>query len=187
MQNWPTPANVKQLRGFPGLIGYYRKFIKGYSLLSKLLADLLKKNAFSWSDKAEQAFLKLKEAMTTAPVLALPNLQDQFVIETDASGSGIGAVLMQQGQPIAYVSKPLAPRHQGLSTYEKELLVLVYVVEKWKPYVIGSPFLVKIDHFSLKYILEQKISTPFQVKQLLKLLGLDYTIIYKKREGEHHC
>jgi len=180
MQKWPAPTTVKQLRGFLGFTGYYRKFIRGYSLLSKPLIDLLKKNAFSWSDKVQQAFLQLKEAMMTAPVLALPNLQDQFVIETDASGIGIGAVLMQQGHPIAYISKTLALKHQCLSTYEKELLSLVYAVEKWRAYVIGSYFLVKTDHCSLKYLIEQKISTLFQAKLLPKLLGLDYTILYKK-------
>ena len=180
MQNWPTPTTVKQLRGFLGLTGYYRKFIKGYSHISKPLTELLKKNAFSWTEQAEQAFLQLKTAMSTAPVLALPNLQDQFVIETDASGLGIGAVLMQRGHPLAYISKTLAPRHLGLSTYEKELLALVYAVEKWRPYLMSSPFLVKTDHYSLKYLVDQKISTPLQAKLLPKLLGLDYTIVYKK-------
>ena len=122
MLNWPVPTTIKQLRGFLGLIGYYRKFIKGYSLISKPLTDLLKKNAFQWNPKAEQAFITLKSVMTTAPVLALPNFQEQVIIETDALGVGIGAVLMQQGHPIAFISKNFAPKHHGLSAYEKELM-----------------------------------------------------------------
>ena len=89
---------------------------------------------------------------------------------------------MQQGNPIAYISKTLAPRHQSLFTYEKELLALVYAVEKWRSYLVGSHFLVKTDHFNLKYILEQQISTPFQAKLLPKLLGLDYTYFTKREE-----
>jgi len=87
---------------------------------------------------------------------------------------------MQQRHPIAFISRALAPKHHSISAYEKELLALVFVVDKWRPYLIGSHFIVKTDHFSLKYLLEQKIATLFQAKLLPKLLGLDYTVIYKK-------
>jgi len=80
---------------------------------------------------------------------------------------------------MAYISKALAPEHQGLSAM-KELLALVYAVEKWRPYLVGTHFIIKTDHFSLKYLQEQKISTPFQSKLLPKLLGLDYDTIYEK-------
>lgn len=92
--------------------------------------------------------------MATVPVLTIPDFTKTFVIETDASGGGIGAAMMQEGKPLAYISKTLSQRHQALSTYEKELLAVVYAVEKWRSYLIGRHFVVEIDHFSLKYILE---------------------------------
>jgi hypothetical protein len=122
MQSWPQPTNIKQLRGFLGLTGYYRRFVKGYALISQPLTKLLKKNSFKWSTEAQAAFERLKQAMVQAPVLKLPNFNEIFTIETDASLEGIGAVLQQGGHPVAYFSKTLAPRHHTLSTYEKELL-----------------------------------------------------------------
>lgn len=150
--------------------------------LSVPLTNLLKKNAFQWSDDAQIAFNKLKEAMSSAPVLKLHDFTKEFVIETDASGYGLGVVLMQGGHPLAYISKHLASKHMSLSAYEKELMAMVLAVEKWKPYLAGRHFVIKTYHFSLKYILGQKISTPFQSKWLPKLLGLDYDILFKKEK-----
>lgn len=102
--------------------------------------------------------------MISAPVLALPDFTKGFVLEIDASRSGIGAVLMEESHPIAYFSKALSPRHQTLSIYEKEFMELVLAVEKWRPYLLGRHFVIKTDHFGLKYLVEQKITTSFQCK-----------------------
>lgn len=173
MKHWPIPKKIKELRGFLGLTGYYRKFVRNYGILSKPLTELLKKNAFCWNVEAQQAFDQLKTAMSTAPVLTLPDFTQPFIVETDASLNGIGAVLIQNNRPIAYLSKKFGIKSQALSTYEKELLALFTAVTKWRHYLLGNEFLIRTDKISLKYLLEQRINTPMQHRGLSKLLGLN--------------
>ncbi|KAJ1700817.1 hypothetical protein LUZ63_000596 [Rhynchospora breviuscula] len=185
MCNWPSPRTVKELRGFLGLTGYYRKFVKNYGIIAKPLIDQLKKNSFNWNDKAEMAFNTLKSTIASAPVLAMPDFTQPFVLETDACdkgiGKGIGAVLMQNRQPLAYLSKSLGPKSIGLSTYEKEFLALLTAVQKWKHYLIRGQFIIKTDQIALKHLLEQRVNHAMQHKGLCKLMGLDYKIEYKRK------
>lgn len=116
MRNWSSPTNVRQVCGFLGLAGYYRKFVCKFGLISRPLTDLLKKQSvFVWTEEKEESFQALKKALVTAPVLALPDFSKTFELETDASNKGIGTVLMQEGHPVAYLSKLLGPQTQGLS------------------------------------------------------------------------
>ncbi|KAK4406528.1 Retrovirus-related Pol polyprotein from transposon.6 [Sesamum angolense] len=132
--------------GFLGLTGYYRKFVKGYRMISKPPTELLKKDNFEWTDDATNAFESLKQAMISAPVLTLPNFSKSFVVEANACDKGIGAVLMQEHRHIAYLSNALSLRNQGLSIYEKEFLAILQAVHKWKHYLIGYHFIIKTDH-----------------------------------------
>lgn len=191
MLKWPRQISIKELRGFLGLIGYYRRFIPLTSLLkkgnfawteviSKPLTSLLKKGNFAWTAEATTAFERLKNTMVKAPVLVLPDFSKPFTVEVDASGLGIGAILIQDHHPMAYLSQALNPKDQGLSTYEKELLALLLVVDKWRHYLQQNFFTVKTDHFSLKFLKDQRISTMLQHKGLTKLLGLNFDIQYRK-------
>jgi hypothetical protein len=180
MVEWPFPKFLKALRGFLGLTGYYRKFIRGYGSIAAPLTQMLRKNSFAWTVAAQAAFEALKQAMTQAPVLALPNFSQPFIIECDASGVGVGAVLMQENRPIAFLSQALKGKALHMSTYEKELFPLVTAVHKWRPYLLGQSFVIRTDQQSLKFLLEQKVGTPFQQRWLTKLLGYDFLVEYKK-------
>jgi len=180
MIQWPKPTSVKALRGFLGLTGYYRKFIQGYGDIAGPLTQLLKKGAFEWSEVADLAFNKFKRAMTTGPVLALPDFNKSFVVECDASGTGIGAILMQDLKPIAYFSQAIKGKNLAKSTYEKEMMALIAAVQKWRPYLLGQKFVVRTDQKSLRHLFEQTITTEAQQKWLVKLMGYDFTIEYKK-------
>jgi hypothetical protein len=158
--SWPTPQTVKQLRGFLGLTGYYQKFVQHYGLLARPLTDLLRKGCqFQWTPAAEQAFQLLKERLVQAPVLSVPNFEQPFVLETDASDFGIGAVLMQFGHPIAYLNKHLCPCNQTLSVYEKECLAILMAIDKWRPYLQHRRFTIRTDHKSLLHLTEQRITS----------------------------
>ena len=180
MVRWPTPTNVTQLRGILGMTGYYRRYIKDYGIICRPLFMALKKDGFIWGEAQQQAFEKLKHIMTKAPVLALPDHTKPFVLEADASGYGIGAVLMQNQRPIAYMSKAIGPKAAGLSTYDKEALAILEALKKWKHYFAGSKLVIRTDQQSLKYIQEQRLAEGVQHKLLIKLLGFDYQVEYKK-------
>ncbi|RLN33026.1 putative retroelement [Panicum miliaceum] len=179
IHDWPIPRSARAVRGFLGLAGYYRKFVHNYGVVAAPLTALLKKDGFSWTAAATAAFDALKAAVTSAPVLAMPDFAKPFVVECDASSHGFGAVLVQEGHPIAFFSRPVAPRHQSLAAYERELIGLVQAVRHWRPYLWGRRFVVKTDHYSLKYLLDQRLATIPQHHWVGKLLGFDFSVEYK--------
>lgn len=178
---WPLPSNVKEVRGFLGLAGYYCKFVRHFGILSRPLTNLLKENVvFHWTAETQASFDALKTALTSAPVLALPDFSKTFEIETYASAVGVGAVLMQEGHPLAFLSKALGPRNRGLSTYEKECLAILLAIDHWRSYLQGAEFVIRTDQRSLIHLGDQKLATAWQQKALTKLMGLQYRLVYKK-------
>jgi hypothetical protein len=176
---WPVPRSARVVRGFLSLAGYYRKFVHNYGTVTVPLTALLKKDGFSWNEDATVAFVALKDAITSAPILAMPDFNKPFVVKCDASSHGFGAVLIQDGHPIAFFSRPVAPRHRALAAYERELIRLVQAVRHWRLYLWGRRFLVKTDHYSLKYLLDQRLATIPQHHWVGKLLGFDFAVEYK--------
>ncbi|XP_061372918.1 uncharacterized protein LOC133315333 [Gastrolobium bilobum] len=148
VSEWPTPTTVTQIRAFLGLSGYYQKFIKGYAQTAFPISDLLTKGKFHWTEEANTTFMELKTCLTEAPILTLPDFQKQFIIETDSSGTGIGAVLLQDRKTLAYFSKKLFPRMQTQSTYIREMYAITSAVGKWRQYLLGSSFVIRTDHDS---------------------------------------
>jgi hypothetical protein len=130
--DWPTPKNVTELRSFFRLCSYYRWFVWGFSHLGAPLIDLKKHGAFIWIDKSQEDFDHMKEVMGTCPVLALPNFTLPFVLECDASGEGIGAVLMQGGHPIVFERQKIIQPERLYSIYDKEMLAIMHALTKFR-------------------------------------------------------
>jgi hypothetical protein len=176
---WPSPWTLHALHGFLGLSGYYYKFIAQYGDVARPLTTLLKRYAFSWSPEAEQAFQALKQALITAPLLQLLDFDKEIVVECDTLGSGFGAVLHQGTGPIAFFTRAIAAHHAKLLAYERELIGLVKATRHWRPYLWGRSLMICIDHFSLKYILDQRLTTIPQHTWVSKLFGYDFKVEYR--------
>ncbi|KAH0672193.1 hypothetical protein KY284_023280 [Solanum tuberosum] len=143
------------------------------------LTDLLRKYAFVWDVTTLTAFETPKDKLSFTPVLALPNFSQEFQLETDASGRGIGAVLSQIRHPVAYISQKLSTQRQGASSYHREMFAIIQAVSKWRQYLLGHKFTIYTDQQSLKNLTNQAIQTPEQQKWLSKLVGYYFQIIYR--------
>jgi hypothetical protein len=153
---WKPPTTVHQVQSFLGLAGYYRRFILDFSKLVKPITSLLKNDTkFNWSLRCNEAFEQLKVLLTTAPVLAQPDIEKPFDVYCDASGSGLGCVLMQEGRVIAYVSRQLRRHEEHYPTHDLELAVVVHALKIWRHYLLGNICHIYTDHKSLKYIFTQ--------------------------------
>ena len=163
VKDWPRPKNVKQVRGFLGLAGYYRRFIKGFSEIARPLTVLTKKDVpFIWSEVCKSAFLALREALVSEPIVSHPNHQLPFVLTCDASNIAVGAVLsqIQDGveKVIAYHSSALSDTEQRYCAFDREFLAIVSGVRKFKHYLAGSKFTIYTDHRPLVNIRTMQLS-----------------------------
>ena len=181
IKNWPTPINVSQVRSFHGLTGFYRCFVKNFSTIAAPLNELTKKGVeFVWGKSQENAFQELKKSLTLAPLLALPDFNKSFEIECDASGIGIGGVLMQEGKPISYFSEKLGGAQLNYPVYDKELYALVRVLETWQHYLWPKEFIIHSDHEALKYLKGQAKLNRRHAKLVEFIESFPYIVKYKK-------
>ena len=184
----PRPSTKRQIKSFLGLAGFYRRFIPNFSSIASPLTDLTKKNRPNsikdWQDHHERAFQTLKNRLTSSPILRLPVFQEgkPFVLRTDASDIGLGAVLLQdfEGEgrlPIAYASKKLLPRERNYSVIEKECLGIIWGVEKFRKYLYGVDFLLETDHKPLSYMQTAKVLNPRIMRWAMKLQPYRFRIV----------
>jgi len=189
VKNFPIPKNVSELRSFIGLASYYRRFIKDFSKIAKPLTDLFQKERdYEWNTKQEESFEKLKEKLTTTPVLMFPDFEKEFVLYTDASGYALGAVLSQKGKDekehvIAYASKSLTKAEQNYSTTELECYAVIWGIEKFHHYLAGRKFKVVTDHYALKWLQTAALKGR-RARWILRLQPYDFEVVYK--EGRKH-
>lgn len=174
--NAPRPTTKKQVKAFIGLAGFYRKFIQNFSTIAVPLTNLTKKgqpNTVIWGEAEERAFDQLKSKLTSDPILKLPDLGKEYVLRTDASGEGLGAVLLQEENdqlfPVAYASRKLLDREKRYSTIERECLAIVWAVDKFSRYLYGRAFSLETDHQPLLYLNKQKVSNSRLMRWALLL------------------
>ncbi|GJS42294.1 putative reverse transcriptase domain-containing protein [Tanacetum coccineum] len=179
VKNWASPATPTEIRQFLGLVGYYRRFIKDFLKITKSLTELTQKNKkYIWGKDQESAFQLLKQKLCEAPILALPEGNDDFVVYCDASHQGLGAVLMQREKVIAYASRQLKPNEENYTTHDLELGAVVFALKIWRHYLYGTKCTVFTDHKSLQHILNQKELNMRQRRWLELLADYDCEIRY---------
>uniref|UniRef100_A0A8P4GJA5 Gypsy retrotransposon integrase-like protein 1 n=1 Tax=Dicentrarchus labrax TaxID=13489 RepID=A0A8P4GJA5_DICLA len=186
--DWPSPTTRKQLQRFLGFANFYRRFIRNYSKVAAPLTKLTSvKVPFAWSPEAENAFLALKELFTSAPVLHHPDPSLQFVVEVDASDTGVGAVLSQRSpkdqklHPCAFLSRRLSPAERNYDVGNRELLAVVVALQEWRHWLEGAalPFIVWTDHKNLAYLRSAKRLNSRQARWALFLDRFVFTLTYR--------
>lgn len=189
VRNWPVPQNKKQIRSFLGFCSYYRKFIKGFSSIAKPLYNLTKNaSRFEWTTQCQETFNSLKQVLTSSSVLSFPKENGMFILDTDASNLGIGAVLSQEQngieKVIAYYSRTLNNSEKNYCVTRKELLAVIDSIKSFHHYLYGRGFVVRTDHISLKWLMSFKNLEGQLARWLERLQQYDFEIIYRK--GQSH-
>ncbi|GJY38677.1 putative reverse transcriptase domain-containing protein, partial [Tanacetum coccineum] len=179
IKDWESPKTPTEIRQFLGLAGYYRRFIEGFSKIAKPMTKLTQKSVkFNWGEKEETAFQTLKQKLCSAPILALPEGSENFVVYCDASHKGLGAVLMQKEKVIAYASRQLKIHEKNYTTHDLELGAVVFALKMWRHYLYGTKCVVFTDHKSLQHILDQKELNMRQRRWLELLSDYDCELRY---------
>uniref|UniRef100_A0A3B1IW44 ribonuclease H n=1 Tax=Astyanax mexicanus TaxID=7994 RepID=A0A3B1IW44_ASTMX len=189
VRDWPVPRNAKMVRSFVGLASYYRRFIRGFADVAAPLHNLTRPGVtFRWSDEAERAFGELKRRLCNAPVLAYPNMSESFIVDTDASDRGLGAVLSQvqdgSERVIAYYSRRLDKAERNYCVTRRELLAVVEGLKHFRPYVYGVPFLLRTDHASLQWLMRFREPEGQLARWISRLQEFSFEVVH--RPGRSH-
>src|SRR6185295_8733487 len=199
VMDWKPPTSVHQIRSFLGLAGYYRRFIPDFSRIAKPMTKLLKKGVkYNWDAKCDEAFHTLRAHLTTAPVLAQPDNSKSYDVYCDASGTGLGCVLMQENRVIAYASRALRPHEINYPTHNLELAAVIHALKIWRHYLMGTHYNIFTDHKSLKYIFTQSNLNMRQRRWLELIKDYDLEVHYHpgkanvvadalSRKSQCHC
>ncbi|PKU81321.1 RNA-directed DNA polymerase [Dendrobium catenatum] len=182
--NWPTPKSFTEIRSFHGLANFYRRFIYNFSSVMAPITDCLKMKQFQWGEDQANSFDQIKVALSSAPVLALPNFDKPFHVDTDASGIGIGAVLSQENWPVEFFSEKLCPSRQKWSVYEQELYAVVRALKQWEPYLLHQEFVLCSDHRTLQFINKQKHINRMHARWILFLQR--FLFVLKHKSGKQN-
>src|SRR6202051_3891419 len=182
--SWPPPKNIHELRSFLGLAGYYRRFVKDFSMIASPLSVLLHKDTkYEWGAGQEQAYTELKQAVSTAPILIIPDPHLPYTVVTDASGYAIGAALCQDHgnglQPCAFLSRKMNDHERNYAVHEQELLAIVHALREWRHYLLGNRITIITDHRSLQYLSTQDKLSARQTRWSEFLQQFDYDIKYR--------
>ena len=187
VQDFQAPKTKKHVRAFLGLTGYYRRFIPNYADTASPLTDLTRKDAPNkvvWTPHCQDSFVHLKHALSSSPILRSPDFNRQFILQTDASDRGVGAVLSQRDddgtdRPVGFFSKKLLPRESRYSTVEKECLAIKLATHAFRVYLLGRPFIIQTDHHSLRWLDQLKDSNSRLTRWSLALQPYTYTVEYR--------
>ncbi|GJR94668.1 putative reverse transcriptase domain-containing protein [Tanacetum coccineum] len=183
IKDWASPKTPTEIRQFLGLAGYYRRFIEGFSKIAKSMTKLTQKGIkFDWGEKEENAFQLIKQKLCSAPILALPEGSEDFVVYCDASHKGLGVVLMQREKVIAYASRQLKIHEKNYTTHDLELGSVVFALKIWRHYLYGTKCTMFTDHKSLQHILDQK-ELNMRQRRWLELLS-DYDCDIRYHQGK---
>ncbi|GJY48462.1 putative reverse transcriptase domain-containing protein [Tanacetum coccineum] len=187
IKDWASPKSPTEIRQFLGLAGYYQRFIEGFSKIAKPITKLTQKKVkFVWGDKQEAAFQLLKKKLCSAPILALPEGSEDFIVYCDASIKGLGAVLMQREKVIAYASRQLKIHEKNYTTHDLELGAVVFALKIWRHYLYGTKCTVFTDHKSLQHILDQK-ELNMRQRRCLSICHVIYDLRYSLSPRESKC
>ena len=179
MKTWPVPKSITDVRSFHGLASFYRRFVKNFSTIMAPITECMKKGSFEWTRAAHDAFELIKQKLCESPVLALPNFDKVFEVECDASGVGIGAVLVQEQRPLAYFSEKLTDSKKNYSTYDKEFYAIVRALDHWSHYLRPKQFVLRSDHEALEFISGQRKLNSRHAKWVKFLQSFSFVSKYK--------